>query len=132
MTNQYGFTEVEPEFLALMPANLRVTQFSGRDAYGKETYGTSPILIPMHMEDRSENLTTANGDVRPVSGKAYLGWIVPWLTTNDKAEVPSLSSATGWETAMIAVVINRYGAEGIHHQEIYFGERGESGHGAGA
>lgn len=132
MTNQYGFQEVEPEFLDLMPANLRITQFVGRDGYGKETYSSTPILVPMHMEDRAEDLTTASGEVRPVSGKGYLGWVVPWLTTNDKAEVPSLSSATGWETAMIAVVIARYDGNGVHHQEIYFGERGETGRGAGA
>jgi hypothetical protein len=132
MTNAYGFAEVEPEFLALMPVNVRITQYQGRDSYGKESYAAEPILVPMHMEDRSEDLTTATGETRPVSGKAYLGWVIPWLTTNDRAETPSLSAASGWDLTMIAAVINRYGPDGVHHQEIYFGERGETGHGAGA
>jgi hypothetical protein len=131
--NDYGFQEVEPQFLAVMPSIARVYQkLDHNDPYGKRLYAASPIEIPCFMETRQEQVyNNANEDNKSATGLLYLGWVVPWLSSQDKLDVQDLSAGTGWKTTIISAVVAKSGPDGIHHQEIYYGERGASNRGGG-
>lgn len=124
MSNAYGFAEVEPEFLAVMASTIRVYRAATPDVYGKTTTAATPTCeVPAYYEDQGKTYTTPSGETRQTTGKAYLGYVVPWLSTADRIDVPDLASATGWKTTVPTAVDAVYGPAGVHHQEIVFGPR---------
>lgn len=124
MSNPYGFAEVEPEFLEVMAATVRIYRAAAPDVYGKTgTAGTITCEVPAYYDDRGKTYTTPTGETKQITGRAYLGYIVPWLTTADRIDVPDLASATGWKTTVTTAVDAVQGPEGVHHQEITFGAR---------
>lgn len=125
MTNAYGFAEVEPEFLEVMASTVRIYRTGTPDVYGKNTPSTTVVEVPAHYDDQGKTYTTPAGETRETTGKAYLGWVVPWLSTADRIDVPDLASATGWKTTIPTSVDAVYGPAGVHHQEITFGPRAQ-------
>lgn len=121
MGNQYGFQEVEQEYLRAMGGTIRITKRSGAtNDYGEQAHGGTVYEIPCHITDEQTALRGAGTGENWVSiGKAYLGWLVPWLSVADKFEVPNL--ATGWRETKVGVVRVEYGPDGPHHQELFFG-----------
>ena len=124
LTNVKGYQEVEPEFLDMMKTSIRVSPVSTTDPYGKRTYG-APEEIPCHMVHQVEKAVAQDGEVWVISGRAYLGWVVPWLTVRDKYEVRNLAGE--WEQATVGIVNVQEGPDGPHHQEVFFGKRGVQG-----
>lgn len=126
MTNVYGFAEVEPEFLAVMATTVRIYQAAAPDVYGKTgTSATITCEVPAYYEDQRKTYTTPTGETRQTTGKAYLGYIVPWLSTADRVDVPDLAAGTGWKTTIPGSVDAIYGPDGVHHQELVFGPRNQ-------
>lgn len=124
MSNTYGFAEIEPEYLAVMATTVRIYRAATPDVYGKTgTSATVTCEVPAYYEDKGKTYTTPDGETRTTTGRAYLGWVVPWLSTADRVDVPDLAAATGWKTTILGSVDAIYGPEGVHHQELTFGPR---------
>lgn len=132
MSNPYGFQEVEGEFLDVMAQTVRLYRATGtRDKYGAETPATTYIEVPSHIEMEDVQLLSKNSETSHVVGMLFLGWLIPWLDTDTRLDLPSLVTPTGWKTTIISGVIERPGPDGIHHQEVFFGQRGATTKGYG-
>ena len=121
MSNPYGFQEVEPEFLDVMHDTVRIYQHTAPDVYGKTGTATLTCTIPAYVDDKTKTYTTANGETIVIEGTAFLGYVVPWLTTADRVEVNDL--ALGWKSQPVQSINGVSGPDGIHHQEVLFGTR---------
>jgi hypothetical protein len=120
--NPHDFQTVEDEYLDAMPSTVRCTPAQRRDAYGKRIAGGEAVTSPARLETTHESFTTEDGDITVANGRAFLGYVIPWLTADDTFEVQDLEGK--WTEVTMVSVEAVYGPEGVHHQEVWYGGRG--------
>jgi hypothetical protein len=122
VTNPNNYQTVEDEYLAVMPSTVRCTPATTKNAYGKRSAGGPAVESPAYLETSHESFTTEDGDIQVANGRAFLGYVIPWLTADDTFQVQDLAGA--WSTVTMIAVEAKYGPDGIHHQEVWYGGRG--------
>jgi hypothetical protein len=120
--NPNDFQTVEDEYLEVMTSTVRATPAGTKNAYGKRTGGGPPVLAPAYLESSHESFTTEDGDMTVANGRAFLGFVIPWLTIDDTFEVQDFTGA--WTAVTMIAVEAIYGPTGVHHQEVWYGGRG--------
>lgn len=130
--NPEGFQTVEDAYLMVMAVQVRIYRRLTGDGYGQETYATDPVLVPCYLEGADEDFVRDSGNTVHTTGIAYFGFVVPWLTVNDRMDVPDTADPSGWRRTAIGGIAEKYGPTGIHHQEVYYGPVGAAGQGIGS
>lgn len=130
--NPNGYQTVELAYLRVMAVQVRIYRHATTDEYNQETYDEEPELIPVYLEGSDEDFVNERGNQVFTTGVAYLGYVVPWLTVNDRLDVPDTSTGTGWRQTSIGGIVEAYGPEKIHHQEVKYGPLGQAGMGVGS
>jgi hypothetical protein len=120
--NPHNFQTVEDEYLEVMPSIVRAAQAPKKDAYGKKQPAGDPVELPAYLETTHESFTTEDGALTIANGRAFLGFVVPWLTADDNFEVQDLEG--NWSSVSMIAVEAIYGPDGVHHQEVWYGARG--------
>jgi hypothetical protein len=120
--NPHGFQTVEEEYLEVMPSTVRAAQAPKKDAYGKRKPAGPAVESPARLETTHESFTTEDGGITVANGRAFLGFVIPWLTADDNFEVQDLEG--NWSAVTMVSVEAVYGPDGIHHQEVWYGGRG--------
>lgn len=130
--NPKNYQTVEPAYLAVMAVAVRLYRHTASNGYGEETYDEEFELIPAYLEGSDEDFVNEAGNQVFTTGVAYLGFVVPWLTVNDRLDVPDTAEASGWRQTSIGGIVEAYGPERIHHQEVKYGPLGQAGMGVGS
>lgn len=130
--NPENFQTVEDAFLRRMAVQVRFYRSTGTDEYNQETYAATPVYSPAYLEGGDEDFVMPGGNAIHTTGVAYLGFVIPWLTNNDRMEVPDTAEASGWRETTIGGITEAYGPTRIHHQEIHYGPLGAVGQGIGS
>ena len=130
--NPEGFQTVEDAYLMVMAVQVRIYRRLTGDGYGQETYAPDPVLVPCYLEGADEDFVHDGGNTIHTTGIAYFGFVVPWLTVNDRMDVPDTAEASGWRRTAIGGIGEKYGPSGLHHQEVYYGPVGAAGQGIGS
>lgn len=130
--NPENFQTVEDAYLKAMAVQVRIYRIQTSDGYNQETYAATPVLVPVYLEGSDEDFVREDGNTVHTTGIAYFGFVVPWLTVNDRLDVPDLAEASGWRRTAIGGIAAKYGPTAIHHQEVYYGPVGAAGQGIGS
>lgn len=130
--NPQGYQTVEDAYLRNMPVLVRLYKRASVDGYNQETYSNTYEEIPCQLEGSDEDFTGANWNQIHSTGVAYFGWVIPWLTVNDRMDVPDTAETSGWRRVAIGGIAEKYGPTGIHHQEVFYGPIGAAGVGVGS
>lgn len=104
----------DPAFLELMTQQVKLSEPTSVDVYGRRTMGDPSAPVPCHIVERQGVVRDQDGNEVGESGRVYLAGVYDVAPNETVLTLPS------GETPVIVAVSTHYDEDGPHHTVVHY------------